>query len=299
MLYQINNLSDDEQRLQNHAELNVLQTSPFVLSIDEGIKGLSSYFINKFFAYDVNDTNKDDNEFLSYIPFNILLNRIDFSNYLYEYVCHYVYNQAKDSEYNLRYFIDTMIRCNRIIPTNIINDLDRSNKVDFYKEAKIFDDRIRTETASNGTFKNTSREGKDDNNVFYMIGDIFKNNPLTIDYRKLRRQELINPKLRNRYCSSRLLDCFIEHFAFENVFFHVAYSRLYHELNHIELNELISIVETNIINSKNKKYAALYMFLSSTLSFFDDEKNTSDKLVYDKWDHLKFFKLSEFARTMF
>lgn len=267
-------LSHYEQVSHNNEAYKILYSSPFAVSFDKianacsyiRVKEVKPYFANKFFDYDDNYPDIPDDELVSYMPFNVLLNRIDFDDPLYEKICLYVYDQIRTADhdwdynpsyYELNYFIDTMINCNRIIPTKIIKHLATLEKPEIYEKAKKFDDEIRERQLLDGVLKNESREEQDDNDIPFMLDDILENAPLVVNYHKLK----------NGGCSEALLSWFKENFSYSNVLFFVAYNRLQGNKKYDEFFELSKFVNSEILRSESQKYSTLYLNIATACNF--------------------------------
>lgn len=285
MFFRNDTLSENEQRKYDDIAFTVLHNNPFALSYDKIINSdlapyaedLKPYFANVFFDYDFNDEPyKDYDDLISFVPFNIILNRIDFYDPLYEIVCCYVYEQVKDNDYDLKYFVDTMVTGRRLTPDKIIEELDELKKVAYTKKLLWINKKIEAKF-SEDEVENESREGEDDNFIPFMIDDIIQHTPLSVSQYKLQRWG----------ASDKLVAWFYENFSCSDMLFNIAYDRLYSEKRYQELNELIKIIETNVINSKNKKYSALYMFIAPLLDFYDAWNDKSEPLTYNIVDLLK------------
>lgn len=284
-------LSKDEQEQQDLSIENVLDNSPFILSINKiekyklDVDKLKPYFVNKFFDDDLNYPNMPDNEIIPNMPFNILLNRIDVNDELYERVCFYVYGRVRKNDYDLKYFIDMMVKYDRIIPIEIIYDLARLNKATFYCKAKAFDEKIRnkryvkTISENNKTkriFKNSDRNDFDDSGIYYMIGKIISHTPLFIDIDVLEKKGILE--------ETPLHSWFYENFWRHDIAFSIVYDRLYNEEKYDDLNRIIKIVETNIVNSESVIYNSIYIAEALALDF--SEKNV-EILKYIKKAHIE------------
>lgn len=251
-------------------------SSYFVITLDKlkrdttlDIEEVKPYFVNRFGnEKERNYKDKEDDALLEYIPFNVLLNRIDVNDELYEQINIYVYLNIRENSYDLRkYILFTMAAYNRLIPESIIEALEETGAAGEYYNARVNNEKIKEDyensssKTSKGKLKNPSREGQEDNSIPLMLIRTIENTPLFIGHDTLI--------LHNISSDDPLCKWFIRNFCHDYMFFNIIYDRLYSEGKYDDLNRVIKIVETTLAFSKNKLYNNLYILSLPRLLFYD------------------------------
>lgn len=300
--YDLDCLSDNERRHFNVSAKCIFETHPFVILLDELKKytdikkrEIKPYFVNRFGNEEgKNYEDKSDTYFIKYMPFNILLNRIDVHNPLYEKICLYVYDKIKNNIYDVRDFIFFTSGNNRLLPDKIIEDLISFKDPLLYYEARSTNEKI--EASYNGgdadkevpkeIVKNYSRDGFEDNIVSCMLIEILSCTPMVIDSLSFKTWGISK--------DDTLYSWFVNNFSNDPVFFHIAYNRLYKEGKYDELNKLIKLVETDIGARKNSYYTSFYVFSVRVFnSYVIRNRKLGDNIWFFQYIDEKYFVADE------